>query len=131
MKHKRTGFLCSLLLISSLSACAPTLIAPSGENYKPDVKIGLQMLVVERVSLAELNEFTPSNVYVKFPNCDRAVVSVIDVRKLGSEKATEICNSSLESYNGGVNAIGNIALILSVPAVVILFYLLSLISPDF
>lgn len=90
----RVSVMCSLALVASLASCAPTIQGPNGESYQPDVKVGGYMLTVQRVPQAELTEQTPETSYVELTGCSAGVISVRDVRRLGIEQATQVCNQT-------------------------------------
>lgn len=83
--------MCVLILSASLSSCAPG----AGLFYRPDVKVGHDMAAVNRVYLSELKPQTPDSSYVILPNCPGAAVSVRDVRRIGPERAAEVCNKQV------------------------------------
>ncbi|GMA14049.1 hypothetical protein E5F05_18600 [Deinococcus metallilatus] len=96
--------LSALLLLASLSSCAPTLQGPAGA-YRPRTQIGVGMLAVQRVPVSALNEATPNTAYVEFPDCFNVVVSVEDVRKLGVEPAREACQETSRNVMRGTGTL--------------------------
>lgn len=84
----KVSIMCILIISASLASCAPSM----NPFYKPDVKVGHDMAYVNRVYLSELKPQTPDSSYVILPTCSGGVVAVRDVRRIGPERAGEICN---------------------------------------
>lgn len=112
----------ALTLVASLASCAPTIQGPNGESYKPDVKAGGSMLTVQRVPQAELTEQTPETSYVELTGCSGGVVSVRDVRRMGIEQATQVCNQTIKQ---GLVGIGGFVLAIGIAGTVVLHYIIS------
>lgn len=85
---KRVNTMCALALTASLASCAPGVLGSGGA----DVKVGHEMASVKRVYLEEVNAQTPPAAYVLLPNCSGGAVALNDVRRLGPQRAAEICN---------------------------------------
>lgn len=115
--------MCSLALVASLASCAPTIQGPHGESYQPDVKVGGYMLTVQRVPQAELTEQTPETSYVELTGCSAGVVSVRDVRRLGIEQATQVCNQAVKKTLG---TLGGVALAAALVFSAVMIYILHL-----
>lgn len=55
---------------------------------------GSASLLVESVPLAAFSTTTPDTAYVQFPNCGTTVVLAAEVRRVGTEKARQVCQDS-------------------------------------
>lgn len=90
--------LCSLILAASLASCAPTMQATGQTTYRPTIRSGAWILLLERVNLSKLTDTTPETSYIEFPECGKTtVVLVKDVRAMGVEQAQLACQAFAKS----------------------------------
>lgn len=119
MKRK-TFPLCTLLLVASLSACAPAVQTAQG-TYQPNTVVGLAYVLATRVRADQITDQTPNDVYATFDDCVQAAVAVGDVRRLGVDVADSACRATRSNANAVVITLGAVALAFSA----LLIYLLS------
>ncbi len=89
MKNRVT-VMCSLMLAASLSSCAPSFTAGGA-----DIKVGHDVANVQRVYLKEIRDDTPQAAYVLLPDCSNGAVALRDVRRLGPQRAAQLCNEAV------------------------------------
>ncbi|GGS29357.1 hypothetical protein [Deinococcus knuensis] len=97
----RVNLMCALALTAGLASCAPTMQGPGGP-IRPRTQTGLIRLFVKVVPVAALDDTTPADAYVSFPECLGTVVAVPDVRRLGVVAATDACRRTDGSVVAGV-----------------------------
>jgi hypothetical protein len=67
-------------------------------TYRPTIRSGAWILLLERINLSKLTDTTPDTSYIEFPECGKTtVVLVKDVRAMGVEQAQLACQAFAKS----------------------------------